>query len=182
MDARLRPRLGAVKAGRGLEPRGPGACLSGGRGALVVRRPPSESNLNMLDSYMYKHITNTHHTNARRARCAAVCRTRSGSAGTTDAMRLRLRLEKGLRYHDFDTNRAVLPRMPPAPAHAASALKPHEATLIPAGLIPAGRAATPPEQPKLPSKHPTAPSNATTSSAAAHRRNAATPPPGALPA
>ena len=58
MDARLRPRLGAAKAACGrLEPRAPGACLSGGRGAIVGQSLPSESNLNLLVMKMYKHTT-----------------------------------------------------------------------------------------------------------------------------
>ena len=57
MDARLRPRLGAVTGGV-LEPRGIGACLSVGRGALIYRRPPSESDLNLLDT-VHTHFKKT---------------------------------------------------------------------------------------------------------------------------
>jgi hypothetical protein len=52
-------RLGALKTGRGLEPRVPGACLSDGRGALVGRRPPSELPLNLLATCTHAHYENT---------------------------------------------------------------------------------------------------------------------------
>ena len=78
VDARLRPRLGAVTGGV-LDPRGMEACLSGGRGALLYSSPPSESDLDLLDTCTHAFKENT--SRLRRSRCAAVSFTRTGYDG-----------------------------------------------------------------------------------------------------
>jgi hypothetical protein len=58
------PAWAGEGGGATLEPRGPGACYLGGRGAFIVRRPPERVNFNILDTCTHTHITKTHITNA----------------------------------------------------------------------------------------------------------------------